>query len=280
MNDSSTEFNRLVISRDPVSKSFTSVQSTDLVATEAPLEIRVENKSVAVVMRTPGHDAELAAGFLLSENIVSHVDDFFELSQCPSIQSSAEEYNAIDVSLRNPDQANLNQLTRHVFSASSCGICGKATIDSVFQSFPPIANDSFTITPERLLSLPEKLRSAQETFAQTGGLHASALFTSEGTPVLIREDVGRHNALDKVLGRALLHNLLPLSQHILLVSGRISFELAQKALAAGIPMIAGISAPSSLAVNLCQESNQTLVGFLRNHSLNVYSASHRIAPPA
>ncbi|MEM7144325.1 MAG: formate dehydrogenase accessory sulfurtransferase FdhD [Verrucomicrobiota bacterium] len=276
MTESSTEAERQIVRRDPLSGTITVENSPDHVAAESPLEIRVENKSVAVVMRTPGHDEELTAGFLLTENIVHKKQDIFELSQCPSLQTEEEENNVIDVALSNPDKTKLDQLTRHVFSSSSCGVCGKATIESVFQSFPPVTGDTPAISPDTLLSLPEKLRAAQRTFEQTGGLHASALFTADGSLEFLREDVGRHNALDKVLGHALLNNLLPLSQYLLLVSGRISFELAQKALAAGIPFIAGISAPSSLAVDFCRDSNQTLVGFLRDHSLNVYTRPDRV----
>jgi FdhD protein len=278
MTDTSTNTHRRIIRLDPNTGSFTAESDSDRVATESPLEIRVEGKSIAVVMRTPGNDEELTAGFLLTENIVHKKSDIFELSQCPSVQPSDDnpESNVIEVVLSNPEQANLDQLTRHVFSSSSCGICGKATIDSVFQSFPPVDKDNLAISASTLLSLPEKLRAAQDTFNETGGLHASALFDPQGSLLTLREDVGRHNALDKILGHALLQNQLPLSNKILLVSGRISFELAQKALAAKISVIAGISAPSSLAVDFCNRSNQTLVGFLRELSMNVYTHPERV----
>jgi FdhD protein len=278
MTETSTETQRQKIRLNPETGSFSAETRPDRVATESPLEIRVEGKSVAVVMRTPGHDEELTAGFLLTENIVHKKSDIFELSQCPSIQSADDspENNVIEVVLSNPENANLDELTRHVFSSSSCGICGKATIDSVFQSFPPVEGEQLHISASTLLSLPGKLRAAQDTFEETGGLHASALFDHQGNLLILREDVGRHNALDKVLGHALLHDLLPLSGRVLLVSGRISFELAQKALAAQIPLIAGISAPSSLAVDFCNRAHQTLVGFLREKSMNVYAHPNRV----
>ena len=243
----------------------------DLVAREEPLEIRVEGNSVAVVMRTPGHDRELAAGFLLSEGVVSDPADIFEISECPSnAENPREKGNLVDVLLTKGANFDAATLTRHVFSSSSCGICGKATIDAVFGNFPPISS-AVHVTSAQLVSYPEKLRAAQETFDKTGGIHASALFDSAGQITVLREDVGRHNALDKVVGNALLNSLLPLSGHTLLLSGRISFELMQKALAAGIPTVAGISAPSSLAIEFARASGQTLVGFLRGETMNVYA---------
>lgn len=254
--------------------SFQSI--TDHVVAEEPLEVRVEGRSVAVMMRTPGHDEELAAGFLLTEGVIKQAADIFEIAQCQNVDPG-NEGNTLDVLLAGSakDSADLDSLSRHVFTSSSCGICGKATIESVFQGFEPLEKSDFAITPETLLSLPNRLREAQETFEKTGGLHASALFTADGTLETIREDAGRHNALDKVIGRALLDGKLPLSQSILLVSGRVSFELMQKALAAGIHIVAGISAPSSLAVEFAEKSGQTLVGFLRERTFNVY-AGHAI----
>ena len=251
----------------------------DRLAAEEPLEIRIEGKSVAVMMRTPGHDDELAAGFLLTESAISSADDILEISKCRDITEPDAAGNLLDVKLAPNHRADLDALTRHVFTSSSCGICGKATIDSVFQQFPPIPESDFSVSPTILLSLSDKLREAQDTFEKTGGLHASALFDAAGNLQLLREDVGRHNALDKVIGRSLLDGKLPLSGSILLVSGRISFELIQKALAARIPLIAGISAPSSLAVEFAKKSGQTLVGFLRERGFNVYAHSHRILNP-
>ncbi|MEN3942387.1 formate dehydrogenase accessory sulfurtransferase FdhD [Prosthecobacter sp. SYSU 5D2] len=277
----------------------------DVVAIEEPLEIRVEGRSVAVVMRTPGHDEELVAGFLVTEGVISSSRDILEISQCPSVNN--EHGNIVDVLLGRA-VVNWESLTRHVFSASSCGLCGKTSIESVFQKFPPLAsaqcsvsgvqssvseaatlntvncklnteNSALHVSPELISQLPAKLRAAQETFSKTGGLHASALFDSQGELIVIREDVGRHNALDKVLGYALQRNLLPLSKHILLVSGRVSFEIIQKALAGGIPVLAAISAPSSLAVDFARNSGQTLIGFLRGETMNVYSHPERLQLP-
>lgn len=265
----------------------------DEVAREEPLEIRVEGRSVAVVMRTPGHDEELVAGFLVTEGVISKAQDVLEISQCPSVNN--EYGNIVDVLLGGAI-VNWDSLTRHVFSASSCGLCGKTSIESVFQKFAPLGevspdsclstatengrvNTEYAaprLSPELVASLPGKLRKAQEAFSKTGGLHASALFDLEGNLLVLREDVGRHNALDKVLGYALQNHMLPLSQHLLLVSGRVSFEIIQKALAGGIPIVAAISAPSSLAVDFARDSGQTLIGFLRDGRMNVYTHPQRI----
>lgn len=244
----------------------------DVTAREEPLEIRVEGRSVAVVMRTPGHDEELAAGFLVSEGVVQQPRDILEVSQCPS--TGNKHGNVVDVLLGGA-VVNWDSLTRHVFSASSCGLCGKTSIESIFQRFPAVKGD-WQVTPALIASLPDKLRTAQETFSKTGGLHASGLFDLNGNLIVLREDVGRHNALDKILGHALMNGLLPLDRHILLVSGRVSFEIIQKALAAGIALVAAISAPSSLAVDFAQEAGQTLVGFLRGEAMNVYTHPKRI----
>lgn len=241
-------------------------QVTDRVAAEEPLEVRVNGKSVAVMMRTPGHDDELVAGFLFTEKIITDGSEIREIAHCPDVDPEGIG-NTLDVRLSfDPD---FEALTRHIFTSSSCGVCGKATIDSVFQNFPPIPEPG-EIDPAVILSLPGKLRAEQETFDKTGGLHASALFSSEGELLLLREDVGRHNALDKVIGHGVTTSL-DFSKVILLVSGRISFELMQKALAARIPVVAGISAPSSLAVKLAKESGQTLIGFLRQKGFNLYT---------
>lgn len=245
---------------------------TDVTAVEEPLEIRVEGRSVAVVMRTPGHDRELAAGFLVSEGVVQRPRDILEISQCPANTDS--KGNIVDVLLGGA-VVNWDSLTRHVFSASSCGLCGKTSIDSVFQRFAPVRAD-WHISPALLWSLGDKVRAAQDTFAKTGGLHASALFDLDGNLIVLREDVGRHNALDKILGYGLLNNLLPFNHHILFLSGRVSFEMIQKALAGGIALVAAISAPSSLAVDFARDANQTLVGFLREPTLNVYTHGHRV----
>jgi FdhD protein len=242
------------------------VEEGDRVAMEEPLEVRVNGQSVAVMMRTPGHDEELATGFLLTESVIESADDIAEIQHRPDLDPEAVG-NSLEVTLKK--ETDLSELTRHVFTSSSCGVCGKATIESVFQQFSPIER-GMTLTSDFLLELPGKLRKQQETFDRTGGLHASALFSTEGELLLLREDVGRHNALDKVIGRS-LRDQIDLSKVVLLVSGRISFELMQKALAGGIPAVAGISAPSSLAVKLARDSGQTLVGFLRERGFNVYS---------
>lgn len=244
----------------------------DVVACEEPLEIRVEGRSVAVVMRTPGHDEELAAGFLVSEGVVKHPRDLLEISQCPVTTDS--KGNVVDVLLGGA-VVNWDSLTRHVFSASSCGLCGKTSLDSVFQQFPDVTA-AWQIEASFLAALPAKLRAAQDTFETTGGLHACAVFDLAGNLIVSREDVGRHNALDKVLSWALMQDRLPLDQHVLLLSGRVSFEMMQKALAAGIPLVAAISAPSSLAVEFAERSGQTLVGFLRGETMNLYAHTERV----
>ncbi|RFC46443.1 MAG: FdhD protein [Verrucomicrobia bacterium] len=245
----------------------------DFVAVEEPLEIRVEGRGLAVVMRTPGHDRELTAGFLRTEGIIRSVDDLFDITPCGAEESRG---NVVEVFLRDPDSLQLERLTRHVFSGSSCGICGKATIDSVFLACPPVVGGP-VIAADFLLGLPRRLREAQIGFERTGGLHASAIFSVDGQLQCLREDAGRHNALDKVIGRALLEGGLPLANSVLLVSGRISFELMQKALVAGIPVVAGISAPSSLAIDLARESGQTLAGFVREGGFNLYAGAERVS---
>jgi len=246
-------------------------RTVDAVAAEAPLEIRVNGRSVAVTMRTPGHDEDLATGFLVTEGVVTDLGDLLSLSRAEELDRESAP-NVIEVRLaQDPD---FEQLTRHVFTSSSCGVCGKATLDSVFRNFPPVPEGAAAwrkgLDAAGLVALPKVLRAAQETFDRTGGLHASALFSPEGRLLLLREDVGRHNALDKVVGTGLREGL-DFGGTLLLVSGRISFELMQKALSAGIPLVAGISAPSSLAVSLARRSGQTLVGFLRERGFNHYA---------
>jgi FdhD protein len=248
-------------------------EEKDEVAAEGPLEIRVEGRSVAVVMRTPGHDRELAGGFALTEGIIRRATDIFEITSC--LTTAAAPGNVVEITLADPAQFDAAKFSRHVFSSSSCGICGKATIEAAIQQFPPI-----TIAPEvsakTLLTLPAKLAAAQETFQRTGGLHACALFDRNGELLLLREDVGRHNALDKLIGHELLAKRFPLGNDILLLSGRVSFEMTQKALAAGIAVIAAISAPTSLAIEFARTNNQTLVGFLRGETMNVYANPERV----
>jgi FdhD protein len=248
--------------------------AADAVALEEPLEIRVADRSVAVTMRTPGHDRELAAGFLLTEGVIRSADDLLVLVPCRD-QAGGESGNVINA-LPSPSLAvDFARLTRHVFSSSSCGVCGKATLDAVAQTFPSVVSEA-RFDPVMLAELPERLRAEQPVFAATGGLHACALFEADGKISLVREDVGRHNALDKIVGRALLDGMLPLAGVGLLLSGRVSFELVQKALAAGIPLIAGIGAPSSLAIECAERGGQTLVGFLRADRFNVYAGAQRL----
>ena len=245
----------------------------DEVALEEPLDIRVEGHSVAVVMRTPGQDRELAAGFALSEGIVREAADIFEITSCLTNGKPGE--NVVLITLTNPAGFDAEKLSRNVFSSSSCGICGRATIEAALQQFPAIASAP-AIDATTLFELPGKLAAAQETFQRTGGLHACALFHSGGELLLLREDVGRHNALDKLIGHELLAKRLPLGNCILLLSGRVSFEMTQKALAAGIGVIAAISAPTSLAVEFARANNQTLIGFLRGETMNVYAGAERV----
>jgi FdhD protein len=251
----------------------------DMLAVEEPLEIRVGGRSIAVVMRTPGHDRELAAGFLVTEGIVRRRDDVLDLVRCASVAgeggapvASENAENVLDVLLAPEAPVDLARLTRHVFTSSSCGVCSKATIEAVRAQFPAIARP-FGPRANVLATLPAKLREAQAAFAASGGLHASALFDRDGSLERVREDVGRHNALDKVIGHAFFAERLPLLESILLVSGRVSFELMQKALAAGIPCVAAISAPTTAAVEFAQASGQTLVGFLRGDRMNVYAGT-------
>jgi FdhD protein len=247
----------------------------DEVAVEEPLEIRVEGHQVAVVMRTPGHDSELAAGFALTEGIVRESKEIFEITSC--LNTGRPSDNVVSIALTDPARFDVAKLSRHVFSSSSCGICGKATIEAVMLQFPPIETAP-TIESQVILQLPGKLAAAQEIFQKTGGLHACALFNATGELLLLREDVGRHNALDKLIGHQLLAKRLPLGECVLLLSGRVSFEMTQKALAAGLAIIAAISAPTSLAVEFAQTNNQTLIGFLRGESMNIYTGAERIRP--
>jgi FdhD protein len=252
------------------------VARTDDLAREEPLEIRVSGKNVAVTMRTPGHDKELAAGFLLSEGIIRAGKDIVNIVDCEGCELS-DFRNTLDVLLAPEVEVDFERLTRHVFASSSCGVCGKASIEAVHQNFPPVRTGAPVVPMETIVRLPEILRAAQATFSKTGGLHASAIFDQEGNLTVLREDVGRHNALDKVIGHGLLRGLPPFDKHLLLVSGRTSFEIMQKALAARIPIVCGVSAPSSLAVEFARESGQTLVGFLRGDTMNIYAHPQRIA---
>ncbi len=235
---------------------------------EEPLEICVGRKTLAVTMRTPGHDEELAAGFLLSEAIVNGRNALSKISM--------PHRNKVNVELAGGMKPRLNAAQRFGAISSSCGLCGKTSMEAIRQSFPAIGSRSARLAVETLLSLPGKLREAQGDFSRTGGLHAAGIFNMNGELKIAREDIGRHNAVDKAIGRALLEGWLPLNSHILLVSGRASFEIMQKALAAGIPVVAAVSAPSSLAVEFARATNQTLIGFLRPPSFNLYTHIERV----
>jgi FdhD protein len=249
-------------------------EAVDVLAAEEPLEIRLHGEPVAVTMRTPGHDAELAVGFLLGEGIVRQ-QDVASVFECRSDEGDG---GVADVTLRAGAKPS-GGWQRNFYATSSCGVCGKASIDAVRQAAEPVA-DGPSVSADVLLGLPDALRGAQRVFDRTGGLHAAGLFDPKGGLETLREDVGRHNAVDKVVGRAAQDGRLPLAGRVLMVSGRSSFEIVQKALLAGIPFVAAVSAPSTLAVRLAQESNMTLVGFLRPGGFNVYAGAGRVDGPA
>jgi FdhD protein len=250
-------------------------RARDQLAKEEPLEIRVRSRSVAVTMRTPGHDKELAAGFLVSEGLIHERSDVVEIAYCQRGEAADFE-NTLNVFLAPSVEIDFEKLTRHVFASSSCGVCGKASIEAVQQHFAPVES-RMKMASSTILKLPDRLRKAQAAFAKTGGLHAAAIFDARGKLIVLREDVGRHNAVDKVIGHGFLKKLFLFDEHVLLVSGRASFEIMQKALAARVPMVCAVSAPSSLAVEFAQESGQTLVGFLRGETMNVYSHPERVS---
>ncbi|MDJ1132668.1 formate dehydrogenase accessory sulfurtransferase FdhD [Streptomyces iconiensis] len=254
----------------------------DTLVAEEPLEIRLNGKPLAITMRTPGDDFALAAGFLVSEGVLGTADELANIVYCAGAQDDgANTYNVVDVRLAPGVEVPDITLERNVYTTSSCGLCGKASLDAVRTTarWSPAGSGPGGITPETLALLPDRLRAAQRVFDRTGGLHAAGLFSAGGELLDLREDVGRHNAVDKIVGRALQQGLLPLADSILMVSGRASFELAQKAVMAGIPVLAAVSAPSSLAVDLAEESGLTLVGFLRGSSMNIYAGAHRLALP-
>ncbi|MFF5295153.1 formate dehydrogenase accessory sulfurtransferase FdhD [Paractinoplanes globisporus] len=248
----------------------------DELAAEEPLEIRVRKQPLAVTMRTPGHDIDLAMGFLLTEGIIGSADDVVTAQLCAGTDTP-NTYNVVDIVLGAEVPPPVTDPSRNFYTTSSCGVCGKASIDAVrTRSQFEVAADPLTVPARTLASLPPLLRAAQRTFDRTGGLHAAGLFTATGELVVLREDVGRHNAVDKVIGWAVREGRLPLSGHLLLVSGRASFELTQKAWMAGIPLLAAVSAPSTLAAELADEAGMTLVGFLRGETMNVYTAAQRV----
>jgi FdhD protein len=254
----------------------------DLLAVEEPLEIRVGGTSLSITMRTPGHDFDLAAGFLISEGVVAHTGEIAAIRYCAGVTEDGENtFNVLDVTLAKGVAAPDPSLERNFYMTSSCGLCGKASIDAVrTASHHANADDPLVIDATLLASFPDRLRAGQDVFERTGGLHAAALFDGRtGEMLVLREDVGRHNAVDKVIGWAHGEGLLPLTGMVLQVSGRASFELTQKASMAGIPVLAAVSAPSSLAIDLAQESGMTVVGFMRGRSMVVYAGEQRVAVP-
>jgi FdhD protein len=251
---------------------------TDRAATEEPLEVRLHNQPFAVIMRTPGADRELAAGFLLAERVIAGADDLGTIAHCTDPAADHPE-NIVNVTLSNASAAALERLLagrRQVTTNSSCGMCGRRTIESLSADAAPL-RAAWTVPAETVAALPERLRARQAVFDETGGLHAAGLFERDGRLVDIAEDVGRHNAVDKIVGRMLMKEALPLSEYLLCVSGRTSFEIVQKAIFAGIPVVAAVSAPSSLAIELAHAFGVTLVGFIRGDSFNIYTHVHRIA---
>ena len=252
----------------------------DILATEEPLEIRLQagadTRTVAITMRTPGNDFELAAGFLYGEGVIDTQDDLDRVRYCvdPGVE---QQYNAVTVDLRARVMPELGGLDRHFYTTSACGVCGKASLDAIADLGGPDIGRGPIVGRDLVLSLPDKLRDAQRIFERTGGLHAAALFDHAGELITLREDVGRHNAMDKLVGWGLLDGHLPFTDRIVLVSGRASFELVQKALRAGAGFFCAVSAPSSLAVDVAKRFGMTLVGFLRDDGFNVYAGQERVA---
>jgi FdhD protein len=250
----------------------------DTLAVEEPMEIRVGGRALTVTMRTPGDDFDLAVGFLVSEGVVRAAGDVVTARYCAgATDEGLNTYNVVDVDLDPSVPTPDASIERNFYTTSSCGVCGKASLDAVRTSSAwPKVDDPLRVSPAVLATLPSRLREHQQVFDRTGGLHAAGLFAADGELLFVREDVGRHNAVDKVVGHAARNDLLPLRGTILMVSGRASFELVQKAAMAGIPMLAAVSAPSSLAVDLAAEQGITLVGFLRGESMNVYTGAERL----
>jgi FdhD protein len=260
-------------------------QREDHLTVEEPLEVRIDHRSLAVIMRTPGHDRELAMGFLFTERVIHQADEVLTIEEAIDADGLPLA-NVVNVQLRSLEQQNTSTgvddsrhqptFERHFAVSSSCGLCGKNSIEDLMLTVSPLEVTDLRISASCIYELTTQLRIGQDVFTHTGGLHAAGLFTSTGELCLLREDVGRHNAVDKIIGHGLLHNALPYSKHLLMVSGRTSYEIIQKALLARIPCIAAISAPSSLAAELANQSGITLIGFLRDHSMNVYTHPERI----
>jgi FdhD protein len=256
----------------------TAVEREDILVAEEPLEIRIAGTPIAVTMRTPGDDFDLVAGFAWSEGIVTQPDHLSGLRYCAGADADGRNtYNVLDIALADDAPAVEASVSRSFYTTSSCGVCGKASIDAVrVRSSFDLRADEVTVAPSVLASLPQRLRAAQKVFDRTGGLHAAGLFSADAELLVLREDVGRHNAVDKVVGWALREKRLPLAGAVLMVSGRASFELVQKAYVAGIPVLAAVSAPSTLAAEFADSVGMTLVGFLRGTSMNVYAGASRV----
>jgi FdhD protein len=255
-----------------------STRRPDALAVEEPLELRIDGRALAVTMRTPGHDVELAHGFLLTEGVIGAASDIRDARYCGSRDEDGRNtYNVLDVGLAEGVPPPDTGVERNFYTTSSCGVCGKASLDAVrLRTRYSPGDDPVRVAPEVLATLPDVLREQQRVFDSTGGLHAAGLFTAEGEPLVVREDVGRHNAVDKALGWALMQGRVPARGSVLVVSGRASFELAQKAVMAGVPVLAAVSAPSSLAVELAAECGLTVAGFVRDGRMNVYSRGERL----
>ena len=259
----------------------------DLLAVEEPLAIRLgygpvshrQQKQLSVTMRTPGHDFELVLGFLLAEGIIRHYSDIINIKHCADVEHPQERENTVRVELSPDLSIDWEKLQRYAYTSSSCGVCGKTSIQTINSACLLLPTDRFSVPPELIQAAPAQLRKAQVVFEHTGGLHAAGLFDEKGELLLWREDVGRHNALDKLIGAAFGQERLPLSRTFVLLSGRVSFELVQKALMAGVPVLAAIGAPSSLAVQLAATCGMTLLGFVRHQHFNIYTGSQRIACP-
>ena len=258
-------------------------QSEDAIALESPLEIRLgfghiderEQKNISVTMRTPGNDEELSLGFLITEGIIEQSNDLLSIKHCGDVKQE-EKNNIIRAELKPEIKVDWTKLDRHFYTTSSCGVCGKSSIEAVQNNCLIPIKTQINIKAKTILQLAEQLNDSQLVFNLTGGIHASALFSEDGKLLMVREDVGRHNALDKIIGASAAKNDLPLSQNILLLSGRISFELVQKSAVAGIPIIGAFGAPSSLAIELAEEMNITLIGFLKKETFNIYTRKQRI----
>jgi FdhD protein len=258
-------------------RNHTASECLDYLAVEEPLEIRLSGINLSVTMRTPGDDEELVAGFLFSEGIIASADDIDVIARYRGPDGDPDDGNVMNVLLKGDMRVAKDRLRRNFVASSSCGLCGKATIDAIRATLPPVQSD-IVISVDRLNRLGAVMHDAQSTFEKTGGLHAAGLFDADARMIVLREDIGRHNAVDKVIGHRVLARSLPLDRHVLMVSGRVSFEIMQKALTARIPVIAAVSAPSSMAVQMALAADMTLIGFARNGGFNLYAGAHRVAP--